>query len=154
LVVGGRSSVQRLDPEEETLVSSEPTSQFDRDEPSLVLVEGGDPESAAVHAAVTQCVVREVNEESRRLSQSWDDSMPWVMICECGDPQCFETVALTLTAYEAVRRFPTHFAIVPGHQLEGLDRAIEEHDDYLVIEKVGVGAATAIRSDPRRTDPR
>jgi hypothetical protein len=133
-------------------MSSQPTSPFDQDESSLVLVEGGDPEPAAVHAAATQCVIREINEEIRRLSQSWDDSLTWVMICECADPHCFETVALTLTAYEAVRRFPTHFAIVPGHQLEGLDRAIEEHHDYLVIEKVGVGAATAIRSDPRRTD--
>jgi hypothetical protein len=135
-------------------MSSEPTARFAPDEPSLALVEGGDPESAAFHAAATQCVVREVNEEIRRLSQSWDDSMTWVMICECGDQQCFETIALTLTAYEAVRRFPTHFVVVPGHQLAGLDRAIEEQDDYLVIEKIGVGAATAIRSDPRRTDPR
>lgn len=133
-------------------MSSEPTSQFTQDEPSLVLVASGDPD--AVNAAATQCVVREVNEEIRRLSQSWDDSMTWVMICECGGHQCFETIAVTLTAYEAVRRFPTHFVVVPGHELQGLDRAIEEHDDYAVIEKIGVGATTAIRSDPRRTDQR
>jgi hypothetical protein len=53
-----------------------------------------------------------------------------------------------------VRRFPTRFLVKPGHVTAGSERIVELADGYVVVEKLGASAATAIRLDPRRTPDR
>jgi hypothetical protein len=71
-------------------------------------------------------------------------------ICECTDPHCFEVVKVTREEYEELRGFPTRFLVRSGHWHED-DRVVDSADEVAIVEKIGPGAHTAIRLDPRRT---
>ena len=75
-------------------------------------------------------------------------------VCECGRPDCFEILRLTLAEYESVRQHPRHFACAPGHPLtgEGLGRVVQENSKFVISEKTGVAGAVAEERDPRQED--
>jgi hypothetical protein len=52
--------------------------------------------------------------------------------------------------YEAVRREPTRFAVVPGHERPEIESIVERHPTYHVVEKRDEDA----RGIARETDPR
>ena len=54
--------------------------------------------------------------------------------CECGDPTCFERVALTREEYEAVRTDSARFAVLPEYVNPEVARVVEEHDGYVVVK--------------------
>jgi hypothetical protein len=72
---------------------------------------------------------------------------PFPFICECPDLTCHELVHLTMDEYEDVRRYSRHFLITPGHQRiaeqVGAGVVREEHDECLVVEKIGVAGELA-----------
>ena len=70
--------------------------------------------------------------------------------CECGRLGCNRLIALSREAYEAVRRSPRRFFMVPGHELVEFERVVERHDAYSVVEKHDDAAGIAERTDPRR----
>ena len=93
-------------------------------------------------------LVRAMNEEVARLS----DSLAFEeleLVCECERGDCLHGITVSRDAYEAVRRFPTRFLLESEH-LGADDRVVEQTDGYVVVEKVGPDAASAILSDPRR----
>ena len=103
-------------------------------------------------AAKNQSLFREVNERIEPLNRA----LPIVkrlndFICECTDEDCTETIALSVEEYESVRANPNHFAVVPheAHASPDVERVIEKHDRYWVVEKLGLGGAVAARLDPR-----
>lgn len=75
------------------------------------------------------------------------DTQPFV--CECGAADCHEPVLLTLAEYEAVRKHPTHFVVRPGHEMAEVETVVLEHEHYVVVQKIGVGAGIAEATDPR-----
>ena len=91
---------------------------------------------------------RQVNEETRRLADNSElDELQ--VVCECDHGECLSQLSVSVDEYEVVRRFPTRFLVSPRHA--GLDeRIVHETCEYLVVEKVGPGAAAAIRHDPRK----
>jgi len=97
-----------------------------------------------------QTLLREVNERIEQLNRSWKAEGSDGILCECGHPGCIEKIAITPHAYERVRRFPTRFLVKHGHATAGSERIVEQTNDYLVVEKVGQSAETAIQLDPRR----
>jgi hypothetical protein len=100
-------------------------------------------------ADLRQASLREVNEQIGRLSSDWELTAH-VMRCECGHADCIDEIEIPPAEYEVVRRFPTRFVINPEHVAWSGERIVEELPGYVVIEKVGPGAATALRTDPRR----
>jgi hypothetical protein len=54
--------------------------------------------------------------------------------CECGD-HCLEQVRLTRAEYEAVRADPARFTVVPGHEKPDVERVVEQHAGYFVVQK-------------------
>jgi hypothetical protein len=70
-------------------------------------------------------------------------------VCECGRTDCKDPVPLTLAEYELVRADGRHFVVVPGHEIEAVERVIDRRDGYYVVEKVGDSAAVAEELDPR-----
>jgi hypothetical protein len=97
-----------------------------------------------------QALLREVNERIEQLNGSWDSEGADGILCECGHPGCMEKIEITAAAYERVRRVPIRFVVKPGHATAGSERIVEQTYDYLVVEKVGHAAETAIQLDPRR----
>lgn len=102
--------------------------------------------------AANEATFREANERIREAEREFDPPLERApFLCECDDVTCRELIPLTREEYEAVRRDPTLFAIVPGHSTRG--KVVEEHDGaYLTVRKTGVGAAVARERDAR--DPR
>jgi hypothetical protein len=110
-------------------------------------------ESRAIRAARNQALFREINERIESLNETFDALVPvGTWICECADQNCIEMIPMTLQEYEAVRANPARFPILPGHELPDVERVVERHEGYVVVEKLGAAAEFARRHDPRRSD--
>ena len=71
-------------------------------------------------------------------------------LCECGDEECFERVALTTGEYEAVRAHPARFFVVPGHEdLTAGEVVVEEYPSYTLVENQGGERELVESRDPR-----
>jgi len=88
------------------------------------------------------------------MNLAWGPSDRDRVLCECGHAGCLEKIETAPSEYERVRRFPTRFFVKPGHVTSGSERLVELADRYVIVEKLGASAATAIRRDPRRTPHR
>ena len=99
-----------------------------------------------------EVLFREVNERLRELGEAFSlVSDGGDFVCECASSSCTEHVRMPLYAYEEVRAEPTRFFVIRGHQVPDYERIVDEHDGYLIVEKLpGVPAGIAIRDDPRR----
>jgi len=106
----------------------------------------------AERIGLNEALFREVNERVKAINTGFGEPLPETdFVCECGLDSCTERVRMTLPAYEALRADPTHFAVRPGHQIPDVETVVEEHDDYVVVEKdPGGPARLAAETDPRR----
>ena len=59
-----------------------------------------------------------------------------LFLCECSDEDCSDTIELVWDDYRAVREHAVRFVIRPGHETAGIDRLVETHDSYLVVDKI------------------
>lgn len=79
---------------------------------------------------------RAINERLEEgLRQVPASGQPFEFVCECGSRECTDMVRLTLDQYEAARRHPRRFAVLRGHLFPEVERVVEEHDAYTVVEK-------------------
>jgi hypothetical protein len=60
--------------------------------------------------------------------------------CECGDAACTLEVEIGTDQYRHVREDPLWFVVLPGHDRPDLERVVERHEQYLIVEKTGEGA--------------
>jgi hypothetical protein len=51
--------------------------------------------------------------------------------------------------YEHVRAEPSHFFVRPEHNRPDIERIIEQHPDYWVVEKFGEAGEAVRETDPR-----
>ena len=98
-----------------------------------------------------QVRTRDLNEATERTSGALtSDAGRERFACECGDIGCTAVICLTKAEYEAVRAYPTHFAIVRNHENPEREFVIHENDRWAIVETVGKEAIMAARgSDPR-----
>jgi hypothetical protein len=106
----------------------------------------------APHANVPgELLFREVNEQiAIRRCSAGGELGDLELVCECERVSCARRLHLSLAQYEAVRRFPTRFVLVPGHAALSHDRVVAEFRGFIVVEKTGPTTQLAIRLDPRR----
>ena len=103
--------------------------------------------SRATRLAKNEVFFREVNEIAAK-----DGSRPstsHVFFCECSSGGCIERIDLTGSEYEYVRANGDRFFVVPGHEDNSVERVVETHDRYLIVEKTGLAGIIAERADPR-----
>lgn len=107
-----------------------------------------------VRAARNQSLYREVNERIKELNERFDEASglgaEW--ICECLDPECREEMQLSFGEYEQLRTHPNQFVVLPGHVEKAVERIVEEHENYVVVAKLGPGAICAVEHDPREPE--
>ena len=85
--------------------------------------------------AENEVLFREVNERIEELqSGAWGASEIDFM-CECADASCTSVLTLTHVEYEELRSNSRRFAVLPGHEVEDVERVVETHPRYLVVEK-------------------
>src|SRR3954454_13654860 len=95
-------------------------------------------------AARNESLFREVNENIARLEErhGTTSSEP-VFLCECSNADCTDHIAVEPDVYTKVRREPRRFLVIPGHEDPQLERVVETHRDYLIVEKTGVAGEVA-----------
>ncbi|MFL5923389.1 MAG: hypothetical protein ACJ743_10430 [Gaiellaceae bacterium] len=97
-----------------------------------------------IRAARNQAMFRAVNEKMTELNASFAElTGTYTIACECADAGCVATLEITPEQYEAVRREPKHFAVLPGHVYPDVERVIEELEYYTVVEKLRAAAEVA-----------
>ena len=99
---------------------------------------------------ISQMLFREVNERMRWLHTELEHGGELQIICECRHRGCLEPVSLSAASYDAIRRVPTHFIVKAGHEMPDVERVAATLNGYVVAEKTGHDAVTAIRFDPRK----
>jgi len=103
-------------------------------------------------AASNEALFREVNErvkdKTEAFSSDADAPALFDFLCECAHESCPDHVQLMMSEYEVVRSEPTHFVLVPGHELPESEIVRTENGRFVVVEKI-VEEAMLERTDPR-----
>ena len=100
---------------------------------------------------------RAVNAEinGRRVNEAIErgdtDGGTAVFVCECGYVGCNTTVELSIADYEEVRTDFDRFLVVPGHEIDEVDRVVERHSEHLVVVKREPEAKAAAHATDERT---
>jgi hypothetical protein len=107
-------------------------------------------------AAQNQALFREVNERVNDVNDrfgGFTTVSDW--LCECANDSCTKRVELATQEYEQVRSDGARFFVAPGdeHVWPEVERVIERHPNYWVVEKVERGAEIAMQRDPRSARP-
>jgi hypothetical protein len=116
------------------------------------------PHDLTAHrVAQNQATFRAANEDIEAAAEAMAPDLPRVpYICECPETACTRTMRLSRAEYELIRSDPTHFVVIPGHEVcevdgEHVARIIGREADHTIMEKVGAAGEEARRLD-RRTD--
>ena len=92
---------------------------------------------------------REVNERISEVNEDYEVDGLVEFLCECGRQQCLETVSLSRSEYERIRAEGDRFVVRPGHEEQSVERILEQHDDFLVVVKIGEAGDESEENDPR-----
>lgn len=114
------------------------------------------PASEVERLATNEVRFRRANERVERVALGLPGApipadLLFSFVCECGEGSCVQELRLTLGEYEEIRRDPTRFAVVAGHQQGEVDRVVARSGRFVTVEKVsGRGREIALQSDPRK----
>ncbi len=94
-------------------------------------------------------VFRELNEHLGAATSGGPSDVSG-FVCECADISCALVLAVPLREYELVRRDSRRFIVGPAdtHVDATVEKVIERHAGYWVVEKVGIAAAAAEDEHP------
>ena len=96
--------------------------------------------------AHNEAVFRAVNERVADVQDQ--ESRTTEFLCECGNLDCTEVVAMSDTEYAHVRSDSRTFAVVPGHELAEVESIVARTDRFNVVQKHEEQAAIAEATDP------
>src|SRR5215217_489333 len=99
--------------------------------------------------AENEILFRQVNERILEIEAHRWHVDPIDFMCECADEKCTLPLRLSGEEYERLRSGPAHFAVLPGHEVEEVERVVETHRTYLVVEKLPPSRQAAVEADPR-----
>jgi hypothetical protein len=109
--------------------------------------------------AQNELLLREANEEieheareRQRERVAARNDIEVEFFCACGRPDCQTTLLLTLAEYDAAHAAPNRFIVFPGHEHPDLERTVDNHNTYLVVEKLPSQATGADSQDRPETD--
>ena len=105
--------------------------------------------------ARNEALVREVNERINALDREAAGSGAVAGVetfrvhCECGrEGGCPEEIWMTLEEYEVVRAQDDRFALLPGHETDGLEVVVAGNERFVIVDKVAE-AEPFVADDPR-----
>jgi hypothetical protein len=103
---------------------------------------------------LNEAMFREVNERVEDVNKAFGAiTGQFDIFCECGDTTCIERLSVPMSDYERVRSESTHFLLHLGHEDPTVERVIEHHEGYVIVEKEGVDVEeVAEATDPRRSN--
>jgi hypothetical protein len=103
---------------------------------------------------LNEAMFREVNERVEEVNKAFGSiTGQFDIFCECGDMMCAERITVPMKEYERVRSDSKQFLLKVGHEDPTVERVIENHDSFVIVEKEGVEVEeVAEATDPRRDD--
>lgn len=100
--------------------------------------------------AVNEGLFRNANERTAQWEEVRDSEEPFLYVCECANPDCRRRMKLTREEYEALRQDSTHFAVTKGHEIPDAETVVDDHGEWVVVEKNQEVVETVRQMDPRR----
>jgi hypothetical protein len=82
--------------------------------------------------AHNEALFREIN---ATIAAARAESEETAFICECAEQGCTLTIVLARREYAHVRERDTWFFLLPGHEQLEIEKVVERHDGYYVVEK-------------------
>jgi hypothetical protein len=103
---------------------------------------------------LNEAMFREVNERVEDINKAFGAiTGQFDIFCECGETTCMERISVPMDVYERVRSNSTHFLLQVGHEDPTVERMIENHETFVIVEKEGVDVEqVAEETDPRKRD--
>jgi hypothetical protein len=98
--------------------------------------------------ARNETIFREVNERIEEVSANAPGKHV-EFLCECGDRECAEVIALARGEYEGLRADPVLFAVLPGHEIPEVEIVVAENERFLTVRKLVEEQEIARETDPR-----
>jgi hypothetical protein len=97
----------------------------------------------AERVACNDATFREANDRIKDAVDEHGLAGASPFICECAEERCTTILSILPREYERIRKNPTWFVNAPGHDASAgpYARVVEEHDGFVVVEKVGRAAA-------------
>jgi hypothetical protein len=71
------------------------------------------------------------------------DDLLLTIACECASSRCDDMIELEAATFDALRGELVRFAVVDGHVLHDVERVVEQHSGWMVVEKIGDAAREA-----------
>jgi hypothetical protein len=105
-------------------------------------------DTSSERSARNEDAFRKANERIERAAAAIDADDAFPFLCECPDPECVQTIRLTLDQYARVREHPRQFVVATGHEptVDGTE-VVERGNGYDVVMKTGAeGAAVETRA--------
>src|SRR6187200_1084587 len=96
-----------------------------------------------------ESLFREVNERIAELNHSFQVEGRAEFLCECSRGDCKEPISISMDEYEGIRKEPTWFFVLPGHEDGRVERIVTADDRYVIVEKIGEAGEEAEELDPR-----
>jgi hypothetical protein len=104
----------------------------------------------ASRAARNEEIVRGVNRQIEAAAQLHGVGSAMPFHCECAKPSCLEKIDLDARAYEPILAERYRFLVVPDHVVPSVERIVETHESFLVVEKVGEAREQIDRDHPQK----
>lgn len=101
-------------------------------------------------AGLNEAAYRKVNEAIEAGARPTSGERRLAVRCECGSVGCNALLEVSVAEYEAVRASPRRFLLLEGHDSPEVERVVERHERYVVVEKHDEAATVAEETDPRR----
>lgn len=100
--------------------------------------------------ARNQSFFRDVNERIEQVGEGFGVKGLGSFVCECGNTDCTQMIALSHREYERVRAHASRFAVALNHENPEAESVVEQNSRFAVVETYA-GAASRIA---RELDPR
>ena len=91
----------------------------------------------ARRAARNEELVREVNRQIEQGAKLHEVSSVMPLHCECAQASCLEKIELNARTYQPILAERYRFIVVPGHEVAAIERVVESHPTFAIVEKIG-----------------
>ena len=108
-----------------------------------------DNEEREIRAARNESLFRGLNETLERVHAGGPSDETAEYFCECAQRGCASLIPLSPEEYEHVRAGSDRFLVLTGHIEPDIERVLEDHGTYWIVEKLGIGSFVADALDPR-----
>lgn len=104
----------------------------------------------ASRAARNEEIVREVNRQIEAAAQLHGVGSAMPFHCECAQTSCLEKIDLDAQTYEPILVERYRFLVVPDHVVPSVERIVETHAKFVVVEKIGEAREQIDRDHPQK----